>query len=96
MKLVSGPESDALRRGGHDALATVQISSKGRTYEQQVLHSKGTSKNPMTKEELTHKFLKLASTAMSPKNSKAILQMIEELEMIRDMEDLARILLAVS
>lgn len=95
VKVRPDPESDALRRGGHDALATVQISSKGKTYEQQVLHSKGTSENPMTKEELTHKFLKCASTTMSPKNAKAVLHLIEELETIRDIEELARSLLAV-
>jgi 2-methylcitrate dehydratase PrpD len=94
VKVVADPEADALRKQGHATVASVRISSRGVVYERRVVHPKGSVQNPMTREELTEKFLNLASVAIHNEASKDLLRLIENTERIKDLEELSKALLA--
>lgn len=91
VKLQPDSNADTLRKQGHYTMGTVQIISKGKTYEQQVLFPKGSAENPMTSEEITNKFLNLTSPIIP--TSHEILKFIDDLEVILNLDALSNIIM---
>lgn len=74
IEVLEDPEFEALGdEGRHGVKLEVQLRD-GKSYNEKVLHAKGSDKNPMTREEVLQKFRLLASRLLSPSR----LQELEE------------------
>jgi len=93
VRLQPDPEADAHRQQGYITYAMVQISTANNTYEHRVLHPKGSTENPLTREELTQKFIKLATSTITPESANGVLNSIEALELLENIDELAEKLL---
>jgi len=62
----------------------------GATYEKEVVHSKGTPQNPMSKEEILQKFRSLASTVMPDATVRKGIEIIGKAETFDDVSDLTK------
>jgi 2-methylcitrate dehydratase PrpD len=73
--------------------AKVKIILKdGTTYKERVDYAKGTTGNPMTKDELQDKFRGLASTVVSDEQVEKIIKTVEELEELDNVHKLGSLL----
>jgi 2-methylcitrate dehydratase PrpD len=64
----------------------------GRIYEKTVYAARGTTLNPMTKEEVNQKFRGFASAVLPNHNTEAIIETVAELERVEDIRELVRLL----
>ncbi len=63
----------------------------GRTLEHETLAAKGTAENPLTREDVTEKSLDLMAPALGKKRSLALIEMLFDLEHIRDVRVLRQL-----
>jgi 2-methylcitrate dehydratase PrpD len=91
VELVGDPEADKVKvEWGKGYVAKVQICSKKGFFQDAVDYPKGEPENPMTDEELRAKFKQLAKKVIAREKAEAVLQMIENLESIQDVVEIAR------
>jgi 2-methylcitrate dehydratase PrpD len=65
-----------------------------KTYAERLLPSKGSPKNPMTYEELEHKFMSLATRALPQEHASKIAATIRDLEKVEDLGELTDLLVS--
>jgi 2-methylcitrate dehydratase PrpD len=86
IKMVEDPQL-----GLKDRTAVVKITTKdGRTYSQEVTLAKGEPEVPLTSEEIEGKFMELASTALDTEKVKSALQLLNDLENVKDISELVK------
>jgi 2-methylcitrate dehydratase PrpD len=66
----------------------------GRTVSRQVDRAKGQPQNPLSDEELVAKYLDCAATVLGPQEAKSSLQMMQQLEDMRNIGELMDIVVA--
>jgi 2-methylcitrate dehydratase PrpD len=76
---------------GKSPVLTVKTKG-GKTYVQDLLPSKGSPKNPMTYEELEHKFTRLATRVMPKEQASEIASLVRDLENVKDLHTLTELL----
>jgi len=64
----------------------------GETHQEEVIYPKGHYKNPLTDQELKQKFTKLTTKSLGRKKTEQIIKQIQDLEKIKQITDLTRIL----
>lgn len=73
--------------------SNIEIMTKdGKVYKGEMYYAKGSSKNPFSDEEINDKFRSLASPMMEKSRIDQIIQMILNLESVKDINELARLL----
>ena len=70
--------------------AHVQVHMRdGKTFASEVLSPKGDPGNPMTQGDVKDKFMRLAGTTLSESRASEIMKMVDRLESIPEVSDLA-------
>jgi len=70
----------------------LKISSNGKIYEEIITCAKGDPKNPMTKKELKNKFNNLSINVIGKQKSLKIINIIDQIERIKNISDLNKLL----
>lgn len=80
----------------HPGATTVRILTKqGREFSKTVKHRRGSKENPLNREEIVEKFLyctRCSSVSFGKATPKLIIQMIDNLEQVKEMEELVQLL----
>ncbi|MCH8089312.1 MAG: MmgE/PrpD family protein [Chloroflexi bacterium] len=71
-------------------------TTDGEIHRKRVLSARGLPDNPMTREEVLDKFLALATTVVSRERADEIVRMVDGVEALSDIRDLARLLVVKS
>jgi 2-methylcitrate dehydratase PrpD len=79
-----------VKRGGRVKL----VLNNGTTFSKTILDLKGTPFNPMTREEIEDKFRRLGGAVLQPDKVERVVRAVRDLEHIRDVSRLARLLVA--
>jgi 2-methylcitrate dehydratase PrpD len=83
-ELVSSP-------GASPAIVEVRTVD-GRLFRERVDYARGRSENPMTRQELEHKFVELAEPAVGEQRAREIIPVVDHLEELGDVCELVRLL----
>lgn len=90
VRLVGDPELDPWEA---TAPAIVRVSlHDGQTFSERVDYARGTPENPFTRAELEGKFMELATTRMSRESARRLLELINRLERVEDVREIADLL----
>jgi 2-methylcitrate dehydratase PrpD len=74
-------------------LGKVSLETKqGQQYSAKVFYPKGSPENPLSENELREKFLGLAGMVLSGGRAQQLLDTIQNIEQIRDTDELAQLL----
>ena len=92
IEVLEDPELEALGdEGRHVVNLDVQLQD-GRSYSEKVLHTKGSDKHPMTREEALQKFRLLASRVLSRTRVEQLEDTLLNLEKLPDARKIAKLL----
>jgi 2-methylcitrate dehydratase PrpD len=72
------------------------VTANGRDYTASVDHVMGTDTRPITDDQLAAKFYDLAPRAVGPQRAKQIYDVVQELESLPDVRELASLLVSES
>jgi 2-methylcitrate dehydratase PrpD len=90
-RITTEPDPDAV--GPTIQMASVSVRLKdGRELEAVEYYPKGSPRNPVTKEERYAKARDLAGTVLSPSRIERLIETVENIEKLKDVADLARLL----
>lgn len=89
--VVAVPEFTDAYPGSWGCRLTVELKN-GQRYAETIPNAKGDSANPLSEKELVEKFTVLAKEAMPMEQSKAVVDMVLNLEKLKDCAELTRIL----
>ncbi|MBI4321446.1 MAG: MmgE/PrpD family protein [Chloroflexi bacterium] len=80
-------------KGDLTYLSRMRVSLRdGHTLEARSDYPKGSSENPLTKEEVCHKFRKLASAVLPDERVEEVIRSVDNIEQMADVSQLARLL----
>ena len=85
----SSPEIDALGAYGQRRARVEVRLRNGRVHDADVEHRPGSPSNPLTTEQITNKFMRLATHVVTEGRARRIAQMVMELDTLRDVAALA-------
>jgi 2-methylcitrate dehydratase PrpD len=72
----------------------IEVETKtGESYTKRVDYAKGSPENPMTREEIREKFLRLATTRIDEEQGRKIIEEINDFEKIKKITDLTELLM---
>jgi len=91
VEVVASPEVDALRPGMVPARVKI-TTTDGREFETWVPHPRGAPENPLSEEELSGKFRKLATRAIGADRTEDLSQCLDGLEDLADINQLVETL----
>jgi 2-methylcitrate dehydratase PrpD len=92
VEVIPDPELDNLGpEFRHTVIAKIKTID-GRTFSEQVHTAKGSNKNPMTSSELINKYQVLAGTVLSQKCVAELRDIVQKLEEVSDVRELAKLL----
>ena len=93
--VVGDPAADARGRAYRHAI-TMTVTANGQHYTATVDHVMGTDTRPITDDQLAAKFYDLAPRAVGPQRAKQIYDVVQELESLPDVRELASLLTSES